>query len=101
VNDSRARQFSVSDGQRTYRVDATRTHRTHPYSARPILEWQFYIEELNLILVQSGKYFVSIDDAGRIFQVVGERTAGAADEIPACVAGQRASDDIERHRLDA
>jgi hypothetical protein len=30
----------------------------------PVLEWQFFIEELDLILVQDGQRYRSIDDPG-------------------------------------
>jgi hypothetical protein len=36
----------------------------------PVLEWQFFIEELDLILVQDGQRYRSIDDPGILFQVV-------------------------------
>jgi hypothetical protein len=72
VNDSRERRFNVSDGQQTYIVHATQTHRAHPHSAEPKLEWQFYIEVLDLILVQDGKRYLSIDDPSRVFTVCGE-----------------------------
>jgi hypothetical protein len=67
VNDSRRRQLTVSDGRKTYLVEATQTHRPQPHSAAPRLEWQFYIEELDLILVQDGNRYVSIDDPHRVF----------------------------------
>ena len=70
MNDSRERRFTVSDGQQTYTVDATQTHRAQPHSAEPKLEWQFYIEELKLILVPDGKQYVSMDDPSRVFRVV-------------------------------
>jgi hypothetical protein len=74
VNDSRERRFTVSDGQQTYTVLATQTHRPQPFSIAPALEWQFYVEELELILVQDGKRYVSIDDPHRVFHVL--ETAG-------------------------
>ena len=76
MNDSRERRFTVSDGQQTYIVQATQTHRAHPYRAEPKLEWQFYIEELKLVLVQDGKRYVSIDDPKCVFQLV------ANSEVP-------------------
>ena len=80
MNDSRERRFNVSDGQQTYAVHATQTHRPHPHCAEPKLEWQFYIEALNLILVQNGKQYVSIDDPNRVFRVVGSSASrGTAD----------------------
>jgi hypothetical protein len=79
VNDSRERQFSVSDGQQTYTVHATQTHRPQPFSLAPALEWQFYIETLDLILVQDGKRYVSIDDPNRVFTVL--ETVGASREM--------------------
>src|SRR5688500_9277211 len=44
ANDSRERRLTVSDGQQTYAVEATQTHRPGSYSMEPKLEWQFYIE---------------------------------------------------------
>ena len=80
MNDSRERHFSVSDGQQIYTVHATQTHRAQPHSAEPKLEWQFYVEELKLILVQDGKKYVSIDDPNRIFRLVGsDMSRGTAD----------------------
>jgi hypothetical protein len=40
-----------------------------------VLEWQFYIEELRLILVPDGKRYVSLDDPSRTFEVVEHSTA--------------------------
>ena len=42
-----------------------------PQSAEAKLEWQFYVDELKLILVQDGKQYVSIDDPNRVFRIVG------------------------------
>jgi hypothetical protein len=70
VNDSRERQFSVTDGQQTYVVHASQTHRPQPHRAKPKLEWQFFIEELNLILVPNGDRYVSFDEPSRRFNVV-------------------------------
>ena len=84
MNDSRERRFTVSDGQQTYAVEATQTHRPGSYSMEPQLEWQFYIEELHLILIQDGNRYVSIDDPSRLFKVVDTEspyeTAGAGGD---------------------
>jgi hypothetical protein len=84
VNNERERRFTVSDGQQTYIVQATQTHRAQQHSAEPTLEWQFYIESLNLILVQDGKRYVSIDDPGRVFTAAAnaEMRKPAASGLP-------------------
>jgi hypothetical protein len=86
VNDSRERQFSVTDGQQTYVVHATQTHRAQPHSTEPKLEWQFYIEALNLILIQHGKQYRSIDDPTRVFKVTANArgTADVEQDREAC-----------------
>jgi hypothetical protein len=78
VNDSRERKISVTDGQRTYLVHASQTHRAQAHSAEPKLEWQFYIEVLNLILVQDGDRYLSIDDPQRVFTEVKEPADSSA-----------------------
>lgn len=84
VNDSRERRFHVSDGHRTYEVQATQTHRAHPHCAEAKLEWQFYIEALDLILVQDGSRYVSIDDPNRVFRTLGsDALSGVADAVRA------------------
>jgi len=81
VNDSRERRFSVTDGQRTYVVHASQTHRAQPHSTAPKLEWQFFIEDLNLILVQHGERYLSIDDPSREFtEIVKPRVSG--EQVP-------------------
>jgi hypothetical protein len=70
MSDQRERRFTVSDGHRTYVVEATQTHRARPHTMEAVLEWQFYIEAIDLILVQDGKQYVSIDDPNRVFKVV-------------------------------
>ena len=80
MNDSRERRFTVSDGQQTYIVEANQTHRPQPHSAEPVLEWQFYIEALNLILIQDGKRYMSIDDPNRTFTVVAQAGRALSSE---------------------
>ena len=54
----------------THEIVATQTHRvSHSYSATASLEWQFYIESLNLILVRrTATEYAALDDAKRLFR---------------------------------
>ncbi len=77
MSNDRERRLTVSDGAgNTYIVLATQTHRAQKLTTQPALEWQFYIEALNLILVQDGERYVSIDDPNQVFTVVANAAVG-------------------------